>query len=1020
MAVRKLEQRVPGGFDNVDALGYAVKSEDKKYALVSFLGETLRIGHIANKPKFNFVNHYVVFVDTIDANAVSNYRWNVQFFNDLGEEVIVRPTVIVDEFKEGVFKLELSPSEIDQVINNLIVEIKISVELLGTTIIGGISSVTLSLTHKVFPFRQDLEDLNLKKNTQNATVGNRKVFRWVGNHLAKYIQAAYEGESDTAKTNIPSALLAAVVYKSALDNLNKPRGVFNLSPVSARRNSKHGICNLHPAFAAMFIPKNKDLADTFFSITAQTSKQANHPAFKKYKGLSEEEQIDVYNLLRFPKSNIKVCLLSLLGAKNYYGGANKEPDFTNQSLSNSSYKNEDKKVKRCIRNIVSEISTGLHTNLFTIKTSTSIANAITKDIYNEYIKKLAFYPKPLRQTDKLPIEYKEIKVKVLDIRSGRPIRHAKTKKIVIKDKDGNEISRHNFAYNISARSVTGKSLRNETRKSLEQFGYKKNNISFNAAHDAYWNARKVNSINISAISQQYIVEDYRGLASTDEQGVLKVRIPKKITDTGAIHIELGFWEFPILLEELQDGVNRIGRAANDGKPTDFTITWTNTQTQNWDNHISGAENFGWQVSSANNSIITYPLKVAESLEVNTSSSQGYSKYYDEETNNIHFVLLGMQWCQPVWQRLPDYWIQGKWNTPNLVESVPTTVENGLASAIVTRYNTGLSENSKGVSSGFGRDYGILILNPNSYGPRGSNRRHKGTDYFAIEHESPVFSPHGGIIDEVKSSFHGTGNYSNGYGNRLRIKIFLEKTYFILLAHLSENPENIITINNTDLVYAGQKIGVAGRTFKVVNGVIKSHYDSGPTHLHLEVMKGSKNYGSVTNRIQNPQDIIKANSIHVSNRNIFLNEDNYRLFPCDGNWPAASDWNAARCAVRTDLGIAENQKLTRVSSNCWASRNLHCPYLSGIFKYQAQLTYLFEDDVNSSLTGTNKYLNPNGIDGDWGNSAKLAIERFRTKHQGEIWPSGVPDGFDLQSQPTDTATSDILNTEAPLSKNESQS
>ncbi|MBK8969718.1 MAG: hypothetical protein IPM36_24290 [Lewinellaceae bacterium] len=122
----------------------------------------------------------------------------------------------------------------------------------------------------------------------------------------------------------------------------------------------------------------------------------------------------------------------------------------------------------------------------------------------------------------------------------------------------------------------------------------------------------------------------------------------------------------------------------------------------------------------------------------------------------------------------------------------------------------------------------------------------------------------------------------------------------------------------------------------------------------------------------------------------------RLFPCDCHGGESIDATnhvpGSDCAIRLDTGGTS----THVSSRCWASRNLHCPYLRPLnfntlpatdqerlntFRMQAQLTYLYEDDANQP---PDPYLNPNGIDGSWGVGAQDAIRRFRWKHRLAIY------------------------------------
>ncbi len=1039
MAVRKIEQRVPGGFDKINALGFTVKSNDNKFGLVSFLGETLRIGHVDDKEKLPFLNHYVLFVDTTDANAVDSYEWTVQFFNDTGEEIQILSQELRTNVNVGLFELKLKPNEIIEVYNNLVVEIKVSVQLIKNSI--DLLVEPLVLTHQVKPLRQDLE--YLLANEKNAVKGNKTTYRWVGNYLAEYIQSAYTAdEPNTVIENIPAEILTAVIYNKTNKKIKNIDNIYRVNRLYPLRNLTYGICNLNPAFSAMFIPKDND--NTFIPINAKKENENRHPAIKAYNQLEEHEIIDIYNLLRFPKSNIKVCLLSLAGSKKYHkGGSNSNdfPDFANQNLTAKALKETPKKAKRCIKNIVAELSQGLHQKVSPIKIQFG-EGSIANNCYSNYIQKLAFYNPP-QDSENEPTPYTKIKVQVLDVRSGRPIRFAKTKKIVVKNEDNVKLYSYDFSHKDSKRSVSGWSLTDEARKTLEKLGYTKNKASFDTAHTAYWKDRTVNSISVSDISKQYIINDYRSLMSTDNTGMLNIYLPKGLSDPGTISIEIGFWEFPIVLETLKNDTNRISRNTNYQNPTSFLVEWTDNQTTNWDKHIEGVENYGWKVKLQSDTK-NDSFKIAEQLSVDLNNTNSFSTFFDE--SRVHFVLFGMLWCQPIWNPVPStasHYVNGgifpkfKINEkyPNDINKKKNRQENGQPQGetvsfinqnkrnlpyIVTRFKAG---NTKQYSRG--RDYGITVFDkvkevvkedrkrdslvykthyPNNTAPRvvGGNRGHKGVDYFAVSNESKVFAVIGGKIRSYRST--------SLFGHTLNLK---HQDFVFTYAHLQNRINSQYNLISSAAAYSGfhvmsgLHIGTAGRSGK--NGDSSSYPSYAPTHLHFEVAGEAKLLSSIWKRLADPKGVIaKLNiyGIHKANEAFFLNNLSPRLFPCD-------------CSGGTEVNKAKNCKVKdfnktdiTVPNICWASRNLHCPHLSGVFKFQAQLTYLFEDDNSQNLIGNNKYLNPGKINGKWENAAKAAIKRFRTKFSQDIWPSGIPTGFDLESQPIDSATNKVLNEKAP--------
>ncbi len=364
----------------------------------------------------------------------------------------------------------------------------------------------------------------------------------------------------------------------------------------------------------------------------------------------------------------------------------------------------------------------------------------------------------------------------------------------------------------------------------------------------------------------------------------------------------------------------------------------------------------------------------------------------------------MQWCQPVWAPIPEtavYFIEG-----NI--SPLTGIGRGLARLIPDEFRSKpiMVTTHIGGGSGKGRDYGSLVLKDteaysldgekydnsnyqcesiletyshnNRKTPRqknNSNRPHQGIDYYAndesttynsSEKTSPVFAIHGGQIGTLLSRPSANSHYGLQY--EVRIGQFKPSVY-AFYGHLDKK-DITINANWTNIVMAGRKIGNAGRTYGT--DLSDPKFKSAPTHLHFEMRIEAWN-----RRIVDPKYIFQLSdeSVDSENTNLLLGIEGNRLFPCDCN---NGNYRAYRCYLRNnDLPNANDKN---IANDCWASRNLHCPYLlnpgNETFLLQAQLRFLHDND-------NNRYESPGDINGELGPNPVSEVVNLR---QGDtvVW------------------------------------
>jgi murein DD-endopeptidase MepM/ murein hydrolase activator NlpD len=358
----------------------------------------------------------------------------------------------------------------------------------------------------------------------------------------------------------------------------------------------------------------------------------------------------------------------------------------------------------------------------------------------------------------------------------------------------------------------------------------------------------------------------------------------------------------------------------------------------------------------------------------------FSTFYDEIISPYHFVLFGMQWCQPVYDEFADA-EEGIITNSSYIQDDEF---KNLHMHLVTR-----ASDLGGLDKYGGKGYGKVEVRANPYW-RSVNvgtvdEAHLGLDIHA-KIGDPVFAVRYGEVDNRP--------YSNTGGNIVRLSWSGTARNRIDYLHLLEAAPAEM---DGEEVMPGTRLGLAGRTGNL--GVNSSN----PGHVHINV-------GA------DPEEIVRLRTVPDADNKIAIPfNETALLFPCAAQVTnvlglstaeinALSNTLAGRAQLAATARIPCQFDDTAHVGTCWAAAELKCPYIptSGEtdIKLQILLRYLnekpgpaerleaFEEDNNP------QYLHPGGIDGDIGDapgsiadsslSAGTAVERLGdTRHDGKL-------------------------------------
>jgi hypothetical protein len=301
MSIRKTESRIPANFQPSD-LGQAVAAGDGRMALVSFITSPLVLER---------ENVYVLFVtDAALATATQSFEWS---FTENGGT----PNTQTTQRGEASYRPQATGS------------LNLTVRLLGA---GNAEQARITLEQEVIELQADLEALITgARDSPGPGVGNPEVAReLVNDHSPYYQDIALRTPEDGEGFH---RFLFSIVYDGALQR-PAARRKQHLDQLAASLNDQGagfatlaaegaGLCGIRLALLAMTLPRAPGDTATVLEWTelpeaAAQRIYADEQLRQSLAALEENKRLDLFNLVRFPKSNITQCGRILEALRDHY------------------------------------------------------------------------------------------------------------------------------------------------------------------------------------------------------------------------------------------------------------------------------------------------------------------------------------------------------------------------------------------------------------------------------------------------------------------------------------------------------------------------------------------------------------------------------------------------------------------------------------------------------------------------------------------------------------------------------
>jgi hypothetical protein len=305
MAVRKTESRLPAGFQPSD-LGQALASADGHCILVSCFTEPLVAG---------YENSYVIFVtDPGLAAAAASYRWTFSL-NGNGDTPRNTDTGIIFEVPRSLGTLAVEASVLDA---------------------GGTALAVIQLEQEVVEPCAELEARIADAAEQpGAGVGDPVSLRELVNQYSLYYQqvtpSAAEDPAALRRFTFMVAMNGAVrrtrfERRRRLDELASALNdaTADFAQLAA---SGVGVCEIRPVLLAMTGNAGAAPLLPWAELPERNDQRAlgDENLRLQLGAMPEPDRIDLYNILRFPKTNVTHCARILEALRDrYFGGT----DFT--------------------------------------------------------------------------------------------------------------------------------------------------------------------------------------------------------------------------------------------------------------------------------------------------------------------------------------------------------------------------------------------------------------------------------------------------------------------------------------------------------------------------------------------------------------------------------------------------------------------------------------------------------------------------------------------------------------------
>ena len=302
MATRKTEQRLPPGVTPSD-LGEA--QGDAAAALISFHSSPVVVGRQQT---------YLVFV--LDAGlqgSVESYRWTI------GNDTI--------DTDEGV--LEFTPSEEGN--------LQVNVSLRDS---GDAELKALALPQAVGPLNAELETMMEQPDEVSPVAADPETSRELVNDVRGYIDELAPRSADPNSSM--NRLIFAIAYAEALHLPPAERGIQLQNLAAAldegaapsfvdQAEQGIGLCQVRPHILGMYLNPGGGSSPFLTPRELPHERSERRSTITDLKNelgqLDPDQQADLFNLLRFPKSNLKMAIKLVEALMAQYFAAEGLPDI---------------------------------------------------------------------------------------------------------------------------------------------------------------------------------------------------------------------------------------------------------------------------------------------------------------------------------------------------------------------------------------------------------------------------------------------------------------------------------------------------------------------------------------------------------------------------------------------------------------------------------------------------------------------------------------------------------------------
>lgn len=682
MPVRKTESRLPDGMIAED-LGQAVPVGN--FVLISYLESPLKY-HAERKL---IKNRYVLF-DLDEASEPANYSWRIRFEFSDGSAAAELPNLPgIDG--GAVFHLDLEESEFGD-----LVEGRSPARLIVS--VDTMTGQQLELSQEISALDSDIEDIIANSdNDKGAIAGDPTTTRILANDYKSHFLTLKDNPAIDLQ-EISLNLIAALVYQATesdasvvspdeKDWLDYINGDDRVEP-NDLVGTKISLMNIRPhVFHFMREDPNADFIILEDHNAEKDVDRYESDLLSAFDQWTEVGKIDVINTLRFPKSCIFSVWRFLKLLKDHHA----------EFLANILDKDNHSTNRECVSTIVTEFETVPQDQLDDVSSTAVQAYDI---MYSRWMKAI------LQTT---AVQSERVKIKVLDVRSGRPVANTKVRRLTVYGKKGADVRKFGTKWQLILQQLdllydrdqipepppgaSEDDVLRAAKVALLRLGYAPPPTQrtlaeelpggwcngnwdgpSSQAYNEYWQDRLLNnSMDSSAADRpseeilREITKDYNVYSYTDDNGVIELRIPNTFLDERSVFVDIQFWEIPAFIEET-GGTGSLSRDSDsESTATGFKVVWTGgtgaNQKTHWDDYVEvdlqfdDTALFGWRIShegqgdelrAVNRIIIKENEDMFDSLD-----NALLSKFYDPINYPIHFVLFGLVWCQPAWDDFQD-------------------------------------------------------------------------------------------------------------------------------------------------------------------------------------------------------------------------------------------------------------------------------------------------------------------------------------------------------------------------------